>query len=206
MALHVLLFKGYFHPLEKILKHSVYLFFIILEVCVHTLTWMRASNLELERLCTDKTQRLLQAGHKVQLQKCHFLQIFLCINSVLMCWYNILMVTDFFTSSWHWMLNGHWTQYKFVFWNLNCCSMTGLLLYKHGTSLFQVFGCPLLLPYSVQLQHSEDSDTFSACWVILMFPQSTKLWHGLQDLSIVSCPCLCHSHAFLKPCESYFML
>ena len=28
---------------------------------------------------------------------------------------------------------------------------------------------PLLLPYSVQLQHSEDCDTVSACWVILVF-------------------------------------
>ena len=27
-----------------------------------------------------------------------------------------------------------------------------------------------LLPYSVQLQQSEDSDTFSACWVVLVFP------------------------------------
>ena len=24
-------------------------------------------------------------------------------------------------------------------------------------------------------------DTFSACWVILVFPPSTKLWHGPQD-------------------------
>ena len=28
----------------------------------------------------------------------------------------------------------------------------------------------LLLPCSVQLQHYEDSDTFSACWVIWAFP------------------------------------
>ena len=28
----------------------------------------------------------------------------------------------------------------------------------------------LLLSYSVQLQHDEDSDMFSACWVILLFP------------------------------------
>ena len=35
----------------------------------------------------------------------------------------------------------------------------------------------LLLPYSVQLQHSEDSDTFtlSACWVTLVFPESIWL-------------------------------
>ena len=28
----------------------------------------------------------------------------------------------------------------------------------------------LLLLYGVPLQHDEDSDTFSACWVILLFP------------------------------------
>ena len=28
---------------------------------------------------------------------------------------------------------------------------------------------------SVRLQHFEDSDTFKACWVILVFPQSTEL-------------------------------
>ena len=28
----------------------------------------------------------------------------------------------------------------------------------------------LLLPYSVKHQHYEDSDTFSAYWVILLFP------------------------------------
>ena len=40
----------------------------------------------------------------------------------------------------------------------------------------------LLLPYNVQLKHSEDSDTFSECWVISVFPlQPTKLWHGLHE-------------------------
>ena len=38
-----------------------------------------------------------------------------------------------------------------------------------------------LLQYSVQLQHHEDTesefDTFCACWAILVFPQSSKLWH-----------------------------
>ena len=29
----------------------------------------------------------------------------------------------------------------------------------------------LLLPHTVRLQHFEDADTFSACWVIWMFPQ-----------------------------------
>ena len=33
----------------------------------------------------------------------------------------------------------------------------------------------LILPYNVQLQRSEDSDTFSACWVVLVFPYSIKL-------------------------------
>ena len=32
-----------------------------------------------------------------------------------------------------------------------------------------------LLPYSVQLQHSEDSDTFSACWVVLAFPPNSDM-------------------------------
>ena len=40
----------------------------------------------------------------------------------------------------------------------------------------------LLRSYSAQLQHDEDFDTFSASWVILMFPWSTKLCNGLQDL------------------------
>ena len=34
-----------------------------------------------------------------------------------------------------WMLKVHWTQYKFVFHKLNCWSMTGSLLWKHGICL-----------------------------------------------------------------------
>ena len=40
------------------------------------------------------------------------------------------------------------------------------------------FILPLLLPYSVQLQHSEGSDTFSVYWVIVvMFRYSVQLQH-----------------------------
>ena len=34
-----------------------------------------------------------------------------------------------------WMLKVHWTQYEFVFHKLNCWSMTGSLLCKHGICL-----------------------------------------------------------------------
>ena len=33
----------------------------------------------------------------------------------------------------------------------------------------------LLLPYRVQLQPSENSDTFSACWVLLAFPPNSDM-------------------------------
>ena len=33
------------------------------------------------------------------------------------------------------------------------------------------------------------TDTFSACRVILVFPQSTELWHGLQNLRCLTCLC-----------------
>ena len=37
----------------------------------------------------------------------------------------------------------------------------------------------------VQLQHFKGPDTFSACWVILVFYNPAKHWHGLQDLQHV---------------------
>ena len=49
----------------------------------------------------------------------------------------------------------------------------------------------LLLLHGVQLQHYEDSHIFRARWVVLAFPQATKLWHGLQDLE---CACVIFLH------------
>ena len=45
----------------------------------------------------------------------------------------------------------------------------------------------LLTPYSVRIQHSEDFDTSSACWFILVFSWSTELWHGL--CTYLACVC-----------------
>ena len=39
-----------------------------------------------------------------------------------------------------------------------------------------------VLQHNVKLQHFENSDTFGTCWIILVFPSSTKHKHGLQDL------------------------
>ena len=47
---------------------------------------------------------------------CHFMQRYICKVHA-------------------WMLKAHWTQYKLVFHKLNCWSMTGSLLCKHGICL-----------------------------------------------------------------------
>ena len=46
----------------------------------------------------------------------------------------------------------------------------------------------LLLSYSIQLQHDEDSDTFSACWVILF----DSIVHRTLTWTTGSLTCLIH--------------
>ena len=48
----------------------------------------------------------------------------------------------------------------------------------------------LLLPYSVQLQHSADSDTFSACWVLFLFrcfhsPPSPDMDYAIHGVHVM---------------------
>ena len=69
------------------------------------------------------TQRLLQPGSKATVidRNLYFLQRFLEINFVLLCWYSILMVTALknklkkLTSCQHWMLKIYWNWFEFVF-------------------------------------------------------------------------------------------
>ena len=52
--------------------------------------------------------------------------------------------------------------------------------------------CHLLLPsYSVQLQHS---DTFSACWVTLLFPHSTQLYIDCRIFDMNNYVIFLHTH------------